>query len=543
MLTVGEILELPVFDRARLVAGAAGLARQVNWVHIVDIPDAHYEWNRQGVLLLTAGYGLRDDPARQAALLPQLAAKGFAGMVLSTGYYFEAAPAAMRAEADRLNFPLIETPADVLFIDITETVLERIVNRQYMLLQQSDDIYTRLTELVLQGGTLDDLAQTLARILGRPITIEDPAFHVLASAEQGAVDEARERSVRRGRTTPAVAEALLQRGIYEQLRTSMAPVQVAPLPELGMTMERIVAPIIVAHEIYGYIWIIAGDHPLTELDELAIGHAATVAALILFKEQAVREAEEALRGDLLEQLLSQLPPTVNLHEQARRVGFDLSHPCQVLLIYGQTQSGGSPRSLQEKVTAWLATQGRRALPVWRDRQLVLLLEERQAARGTALAQALVAALSHPALQLLVGVGGVHDPGNGGVADSFEEAQEALRVALLGAQGQGVLSFADLGMLHWLYHLPADVAADNRYLALVRMLADHDQEREADLVKTLAAYLDHGGSLVDAAEALFVHRNTLLHRVQRIEELLELDLRDPQTRLNLHVALNYFTLRG
>jgi DNA-binding PucR family transcriptional regulator len=141
------------------------------------------------------------------------------------------------------------------------------------------------------------------------------------------------------------------------------------------------------------------------------------------------------------------------------------------------------------------------------------------------------------------VGGVHDPGNGGVADSFEEAQEALRVALLGAQGQGVRSFADLGLLHWLYHLPADVAADNRYLALVRMLADHDQEREADLVKTLAAYLDHGGSLVDAAEALFVHRNTLLHRVQRIEELLELDLRDPQTRLNLHVALNYFTLRG
>jgi purine catabolism regulator len=55
--------------------------------------------------------------------------------------------------------------------------------------------------------------------------------------------------------------------------------------------------------VYGYIWIVAGDHPLTELDELAIDHAATVAALALLKDQAVRESQQAMRGDLLTQLL------------------------------------------------------------------------------------------------------------------------------------------------------------------------------------------------------------------------------------------------
>jgi purine catabolism regulator len=532
-----------VFAPAHLVAGEAGLNREVHWVHIVDIPDAHFEWNRDGVLLLTAGYGLRDDPERQAALVPRLVAKGFAGMVLATGYYFEHAPQVVRQDADRLDFPLVETPPDLLFIDITETVLERIVNRQYMLLQQSGEIHRRLTDLVLQGGTIEDLAQTLARILGRAVTIEDPAFHVLASAQQGAVDEARERSVQRGRTTPEVAEQLLQRGIYELLRETMGPVQVAPLPELGMTMERIVAPIIVAREIYGYIWIIAGDHPLTDLDELAIGHAATVAALILFKEQAVREAEEALRGDLLEQLLSGAPASPNLSNQARRVGFRLDYPCQVLIIQGETQNGGSPRALQAMVANWLAEHDRRALPVWRDRQLVLLLEERETNSGVHLARDLAAALRHPAVDLLVGVGGAHNPDAGGVANSFEEAQEAMRVARALGRAQGVVSFAELGMLHWLYHLPPGHADDNIYLEHVRALATYDREKEAELVKTLETYLDYGGSLVDAAKALYVHRNTLLHRIERIEELRGLDLRDSQQRVNLHVALKYFLLHG
>lgn len=66
MLTLREALEMPVFATAQVVAGHAGLDNEIRWVHIVEIPDAHYQWKRRGVLLLTAGYGLRDAPQRQA---------------------------------------------------------------------------------------------------------------------------------------------------------------------------------------------------------------------------------------------------------------------------------------------------------------------------------------------------------------------------------------------------------------------------------------------------------------------------------------------
>jgi purine catabolism regulator len=147
ILTVREALELPIFAHATVVAGHAGLDNRIRWVHIIDIPDADFEWGRRDVLLLTAGFGLQDNPESQATLVPILSEQGFAGVVLSIGPYFRHAPQVIRNTADELGFPLIEIPSDVLFVDITEAIFERIINRQYALLKQSNRIHARLTHL------------------------------------------------------------------------------------------------------------------------------------------------------------------------------------------------------------------------------------------------------------------------------------------------------------------------------------------------------------------------------------------------------------
>lgn len=544
MLTIREALEFPVFAHCTLVAGQAGLDNKIQWVHIVDIPDTHYEWRKQGVLLLTAGYGLRDRPEGQQALIPTLVKKGFAGMVLSTGFYFDHAPPVIRDMGDALGFPVIEAPPELLFIEVTEAILERIISRQYRLLQQSTEIYTRLTELVLQGATLSDLAETLASLLQRSITIEDTYFHVLAAAQYGPVDLARETSIACGRTTPEVARRLHDEGIYAQLLAQMGPVHVSPMPHLGMTMERFVAPILVDREIHGYIWIIAGSHPLTERDEMAIRHGATVAALIIFKELAVREAEETRRGDFFQQLLSGDRSAAAFLAEARRLQYKVERPHQLLLIREGDPHNSPSRSLLDVIAAWLREKQLPALLVRRDRNIVLVVESEQSQTGSQIAQTLAHDLNHPRQKLLVGVGQVHRSNGGQATDiqhSYEEAQEAIRIAHALGQTQGVITFAELGLLHWLYHLPPEKQADNVYLAHLHTLAAYDQERGTELVKTLEQYLDHGGTLVGTAQALFVHRNTLLHRLERIQELCPVDLHDPMVRLNLHAAAKYFRL--
>ena len=544
MHTVREALELPVFSSSILVAGRAGLSNEIHWVHIVDIPEAHYEWHRSGVLLLTAGYGLRDNVQSQEALVPTLVERGFAGMVLSTGYYFDHAPPVILEAADVLNFPVVEAPPDLLFIEVTEAVLERIVNRQYTLLQQSTHIYAQLTELVLQGAGLEALASTLAQLLERSVTIEDPDFRVLAAAEHGVADAAREESVQNGRTPPVLAQHLLDAGIYKQLLQQMGPIYVPPMPDHGMLMERFVAPIIVGGEIHGYIWIIAGGRPLTDLDEMAVRHTATVAALILFKDLAVREAEESLRGDFFEQLLEGSGDSAVFAEQARRLHFRPERVHQVLLIQASAKAGGDTRALFDQVERWLRQQGLSPLLVRRERQLVLVLESDDAGAGKELATRLVQALNHPAQRLLVGVGATCgaalDEGQP-IRRGHEEAVEAVRIGRALGRQEGVVAFAELGLLHWLFHLAPEKRSGNVYIKHVEVLADYDEERDTELVKTVETYLDYGGSLVDAAEALYIHRNTLLHRLKRIEELCGADLHDPWQQLNLHVAVKSYRL--
>jgi purine catabolism regulator len=544
MLTIRDALELPVFSPARLVAGRAGIDNSIRWVHIIDIPDTSYEWRRHGVLLLTAGFGLRDAPERQAALISKLVEQGFAGMVLCVGYYFDQTPDVIREDADRLGFPVIETPPDLLFIEITEAVLERIVNEQYTVLQQSNRIYEQLTDLVLQGANLSDLAETLAGLLQRSITIEDPSFFILATASYGPVDEARERSVGHGRTTPELSGHLFKVGIYSQLLGKMAPVRVPPMPDWGMTMERFVAPIIVDREIHGYIWIIAGDHPLTELDELAISHGATVAALILFKDQAVRQAEEALRGDFFDALLRGESEGVAFVEQANRLNYDRKRPHQILLIHSSLAVDASSYQLQDLVNNWLRENKLNALLNWRDGNLAVVLESEEEKIGQRIGQSIAIALTRPGQTFLVGVGSpssLNANEAGGLRRSFEEAREALSIGLTLEKTDGVICFAELGLLHWLYHLPVEKRAGNIYLERIYSLADYDERRGSKLVQTLEVYLDRGGSLVEAAEALFVHRNTLLHRLERIEKLCEITLRDPLQRLNLHTAVKSYRL--
>ena len=85
-------------------------------------------------------------------------------------------------------------------------------------------------------------------------------------------------------------------------------------------------------------------------------------------------------------------------------------------------------------------------------------------------------------------------------------------------------------------LRADPERARYYAHLLDPLRRYDREHHGDLVKTLSAYLRHGGNAVAAAGALYMHRNSMRYRLARIRALLALDLDDPDTRLALRVAL-------
>jgi purine catabolism regulator len=80
---------------------------------------------------------------------------------------------------------------------------------------------------------------------------------------------------------------------------------------------------------------------------------------------------------------------------------------------------------------------------------------------------------------------------------------------------------------------AEGAALEPFLALIEPLREHDR---SDLVLTLKTYFSAGGNASEAADRLFLHRNSMLYRLERIQKLTGLDLKDDKVALALQLGL-------
>jgi PucR family transcriptional regulator, purine catabolism regulatory protein len=85
-------------------------------------------------------------------------------------------------------------------------------------------------------------------------------------------------------------------------------------------------------------------------------------------------------------------------------------------------------------------------------------------------------------------------------------------------------------------LKSDPEKAEYYRRLLGPLRDYDRAHQGDLVKTLSAYLRHGGNSTRTANALYLHRNSLRYRLARIQALTGLDTDDPDARLALQIAV-------
>lgn len=541
MLSIDQALKMDVFSEATVVAGRGGLNKSIQWVHVVDIPEVA-KWVREGVLLFTTAFGLKDRPDLQETLIPQLASVGVVGMVVSIGQYIHEIPPIMVRQADELDFPILTLPWKLALIEVMRPISEYLVEERYALMQRSIEVHNVLTQVVLSGADLNELARKLASLVQCPVTIEDPSFRVLAYSTFGEVDQAREESILHRHAPKAATDELARQGLLTQIRQSLHPVNIPPLPEQGMTFERIVAPIIAGGERLGYVWLIVHNKLAGEMDRITLEHAATVAALVLLRERAVYEAEQRFKSSLLDELLhSPWPLRADLVERVRPLG--LGKRQQIIILRLREPPPGSLLPIFGLATEQLRLAGRRGTVVERAQGLVMLVESDRTEHGLKLADAIFAAGREQNYALSIGVGRAAESLDQ-LPASYQQALEALDTGMVfQCDRGGVILFDDLGVLHWLRHLPDEIRTENIFHQAICLLAQHDADHKNSYVHTLEIYLDSGSNAQQAAERLYLHRNTLAQRLSKIEALTHLNLHDPNVLLNLNIALKAWRLRS
>ena len=340
MLTIRDALQLPILQDAKVVAGAGELDRTIRWVHNVSVPNAA-DWLHGGELVLTTVSNMPESADAQGVFLRQLADKGIAALVITIGMLVDEIPEYLREIGDELGLPLIELTYQTRFVDIAKVINERIAEESLDTISRALSIQQQLSRLVLEGGGFSELAEMLADQVGHSISIENERFEAIANKNIAEVDSARRYTIAQGRTNPRLIDAL-EIEYLPKIRESLRPVQLPVMPELGLEMERLLAPIVVHGEIYGYIWIIADVHALSPIDIMAIEIGATVAALLMLYQESLQTAEASLKGSLMAQLIEGGggPQTI-LSDQSLRYGVDLRLPYRMLLV---SISNGQPPS-------------------------------------------------------------------------------------------------------------------------------------------------------------------------------------------------------
>lgn len=253
---------------------------------------------------------------------------------------------------------------------------------------------------------------------------------------------------------------------------------------------------------------------------------AEIVALTAFElrieDVAIRERNR-LWGDLAKEMLSGVDrQRVAVH--AASVGHDLDAPHRVGLI-----ADGRIGLSVEQVQSALRRAGEEALVAHWGNNIAVVLDESADTDHILIAVDQVVPGGRP----WMGVSSVKPEGHD-LSQAVAEANIALSFGQA-AEETRTIDYCQLGVFRLF-------APDGRWSELrefvdetIGQLIDYDREHGSDLVRTLDAYLRRDGSLNHVADCLLIHRSTLVYRLRRIRELLNVDIDDSEIRLDLLLA--------
>jgi len=490
-LTVREVMTLGPLRGTYVLAGDTGIDRLVSGVNVMEVPDIE-PYIKPGELLLTTAYPVRERPERLVDLLRLLHSRGLAALAIKPLRYLDRLPAQFADLADELAFPVLVVPGDTSFNDVIAAVLAVVLAEHDAEPAHDEVIRERLTGIALAGGGLEEIARTLA----------------------GALD----------RTVQVVADdALVLGGVPQASNPGRSP---APG---GTSTGRWEFPVTVAGVRRGHVLVGGHDEP-TLAQRRLVRQACFAAGMHIAQALASLELDRRLRVVFLEELVTATGLDSDaLAQRARLFGWDLTGTQTVVLAACTTAP--PERALQ---TAARRALGPRAVAWLRGTQVVAI-----APAQTRAEEPFRQALERAGGGATVVASGSPAPALTALPGSHATAQEVLRIA--GVTHRETARYADLGFERLVLSLPDDRLRDF-VEDQVGPLLRHDAQVDGDLCRTLEVFLGLGNA-AEAARRLFVHYNTMKHRLQRIGDLLGADLHDPRTRTALALALEAHRLVG
>jgi PucR family transcriptional regulator, purine catabolism regulatory protein len=411
-------------------------------------------------------------------------------------------------------------------------ILKELEQTNEKLIQEKNNLtlvsktYNEMTNELIKGNNIDSILNILYKQHHLPIVVEDSRQQVIAYKG-------------------------INLGNFETIRKTFTEI-----PDKKQCQSKVgifsfnngtslMSPIYLMGKVVGYCSFLYEQErtPNYEIDSMILDRLASICSLLFLKEKTEVESLEHVKGHFLEEIISGKYTQQEIMRKADYFQLDLSDRYQIVaLTYKFINSCNEKeftihKKIFEMVSAYFREVANLNVLIGQQPDsLILLITEKQVTQQNMekTIRSLTAFLKKQLKNALF-LAGISAQNSSileaGVA--MEEARSALR---LSSRDEPITLFSDLGLLGILIN-------DQNEKAIKKMIRDHLgvlyenlDNNKLELIETLYHFLEQGGNLDQTAESLALSKSGLRYRLNKITDLLAIDLRDPQRQFQLMMAL-------
>ncbi|ARJ39671.1 sugar diacid utilization regulator SdaR [Sporosarcina ureae] len=526
-LTVKDVLAREPFKHAKVIAGSNGLDRQVRWSHVLEVSEFSSLVNG-GEIILTTGIHLQLDSATQLKYIKQLIELDVACLCIEIGYYVSEIQPEIISLANAQQFPIVVFEKAVKFVDISQDLHTVIINRHYEMLSKLDTLSRRFNELSLMpNGILKILHQLHSLFNQTVLFISDEAksyyYPVESTSWKNNIKE-------------FLSEKTTQKLEQDIYTIDDQPFALFPINGLGQSL--------------GYLCLHLPQAIADEFVFLILDRASLAIAQILLRNRTIQERNQYNEDEFVRNLLYGRP--VDLEDiQAYLPTKSPNTLYRVFVIQLDTNETSIDENsweeirLQQSMTIRSIFKRHSFFPtisVTRNEITIIASfiasgeQVKDINRFTQVAKQLTSMDDDNLFnerEYKFGISLVHH-NHSQIKEGYTEAK---RVIELKQQFLFESDFyEDLGIYRLLLLLNEQGYLENYVEDYLQDLIDYDKKNDSDLFETLRIYLECGGSKKETADRLFIVRQTLYHRLEKIQSIMGENFMSPLNRIALEVAI-------
>ncbi|MFA5523853.1 MAG: PucR family transcriptional regulator ligand-binding domain-containing protein [Tissierellales bacterium] len=543
-ITIEDALKMEYMKNCTLIAGFKGIRNTISKVNVMADPDI-LSWVDEGELLLTTAYSFKkDNIEEQKNLIKECAKKKLAGIGIKIYPYLESLSEEVIYLANDLNFPIIDLYYATPLSDIMTPLFNDIFNKQAYLLKKIERIYEQFMDAMLKGANANQIVKLISDNIKNPVYIKF---------------EYPEEVIKDFNNLDDSVRGLLLENVDKYFATNYGRKKENKLEESneligGKYIKRMIYPIVAKDSIYGHIMAWSVNTPLGGYDLSVLEIASTTMALEILKALSVKEVENRYKSEFFDDLISleerriekaiERSSFFNFNKRDKFVSITLKIKSKE---EENNKSNPASTQIQQYITKIhdlierniIKFLGLNAIVVSKTERIQILLCLKKDTQFEPLLEEINKGFGEiidrfKDLVFRIGIGRSYE-GLESFNNSYLDSVKAISTGKI-LNDKTITSFENLGIFKILCQDNIEGELIKFYESTLKPLVDYDDKKSTELVKTLNSYFNNNGNLKRMSETLFTHYNTILYRIQRINEITKMSLDNPSDRLNLEIAL-------